>query len=619
MLHGMLCTHALPRLDSAFLEGSHPVLNIDSARQRVVAWSNEQVWLAQAVDNTSRLMQPEHHVASDTWIVAWARLDNRAELTHALNMAGQEAVLMSDAQLILRAYLHYGEACTTHLWGDYCFAIYNARDRVLFCARDRMGAKPFYYYADERMFVFSTSLALFHALDCVPVRPCMRWASQFLVANLSMDFHETAYQNIFKLPPAEQLHVADGACKKSRYFSFHTNKIHLNSSDAYIDLYRDALELAVKSRVQTSHPLGSEMSGGIDSSTVTALAAKYHTGSRDDIYTFGFAHLEQEPRYILQVNQQYNLSNSYICCHNPSRRYDPHRALQALGAPVEHTNATGHEIFYDVAAKHGVRTLLSGFGGDEFVTTIHGDLYLYELLKNKQYWALYNNLLGNPLMRALRFAKLRHSSDKHSGKISPLMRRAFDARWPDVIVSDHLLRAYSIQETYERLGDFDTGYSDLDQFTLERRWVPFVATRMENCTLMAASYGVDYRWPLLDARLIQCFLSIPSAEKFHKGIGRYLHRRAIEGTVPKDIVWKAGKYMGERMNASAMEETRLHDDLHPDLLPLLNLPRLKKQALEGSSQGRDFKKNISRVNQLDDWLKYYFEKGCDWANTPVDA
>lgn len=615
MIHGVFYRNNKQKPQPALLDGTHPVLTIDPVRQRTVTWFDTDCWLAQSIDKNAPFTA-FNDTPSPIQLVAWARLDNRDELINTLGIKPQDAYHLSDAQLILRTYLKVGDDCTRHLHGDFCFAIYNERTQTVLCVRDHMGTKPFYYYLDEDVFAFSSSLSLFHVLNGVPMKPSMEWACKFLVANLSMDFEKTAYHNIFKLAPAHQLRVSKRAVHQKRYFAFHTDKIQLSSSQAYVALYQEALERAIKCRIQTAHPLGSEISGGIDSSTVTAYAAKHFSRPLSDFYTFGFAHLEQEPRFILQVNQHYNIPNSYICCHNASHVYDPNRALQALGAPVEHSNATAHEIFYDMASKHQVRTLLSGFGGDEFVTSIHGDLYLYELLKNKKYVTLYNNLLGNPLMRALRFTKLHYYSDNQSGKINLRMRAAFASRWADTIVADELIHAYGIDRQYHAVGNFDHGYHSLDEFTLEKRWVPFVSTRMENCTLMAASYGIDYRWPLLDARLIQCFLSIPSAEKYHRGVGRYLHKRAIDGTVPKDIVWKQGKYMGEPVNQSVHAPPSLHDDLHPDLLPLLNMAKLRNQVaklpqLKGSPS-HQIKKNIHLVNQLDDWLKYYFKQGCHW-------
>jgi len=622
MIHGVLYRRpSSHRFEEKIDEQS---LRFSPGHETITTWASPNCWLAQSsYENTPFLGQD-----SPLQITAWARLDNREELAQKLKISPEQLNTLSDAALILKTYEQYGEACTTHLFGDFCFAIYDTRSETMFCARDQMGVKPFYYYFDERVFVFSTSLAMFHKLDCVPVKPSIAWASKFLIANLSMDFETTAYEKIFKLPPASQISITSTKFSKQTYFEFHTEKVNLSSTEAYVELYQKELERAIKTRIQTPHPLGTESSGGLDSSTITAYAAKYFERPLHDLYTFSFAHHEEEAQHILSVSQQYNLSNNYICCDALESQFEHTHALHTLGAPVEHGNATHHQVFYDLAAKHHVRTLLSGFGGDEFVTTLHGDLYLYELLKNKQYRTLYANLLGNPATRALRLAKLRYKTTASGGKISRRMQDAFQSRWPDNIISDDLVSAYGIEETYKARGEFDHGYNNLDQFTLENRWAPFVSTRLENCTLMAASYGIEYRWPLLDPRLIQCFLSIPSSEKYKKGMGRYLHRRAVSGIVPDNITWKASKYMGERVTPRKALKSCYTDltDLHPDLLRLINLPKLKKQAKHLEEHGIDSKnisathqasRNLGGVKQLDNWLKYYFPNGCDWADVPA--
>lgn len=473
-------------------------LRLSPAHETITTWASPSCWLVQSSSENAPLLGQD----SPLQITAWARLDNREELAQKLNVLPEQLVNISDTSLILKAYQKYAETCTNHLFGDFCFAIYDTHTETMFCARDQMGVKPFYYYVDERIFAFSTSLTMFHKLDCVPVKPSMAWASKFLLANLSMDFATTAYEKIVKLPPASQISITQTNISKQKYFEFHTEKVNLSSAEAYVELYQEHLERAIRTRIKTNHPLGTESSGGIDSSTITAYAAKYFERPLDDLYTFSFAHFEDEARHILSVSQQYNLSNNYICCDALESKFKHSHALHTLGAPVEHGNATHHQIFYDLAAKHQIRTLFSGFGGDEFVTTIHGDLYLYELLNKKHYRTLYTNLLGNPITRALRLAKLRYKTTSSGGKISRRMQDAFQSRWPDIIISDDLVSAYGLQEAYDARGEFDHGYANLDQFTLENRWAPFVSTRLENCTLMAASYGIEYRWPLLDPRLI---------------------------------------------------------------------------------------------------------------------
>ena len=118
--------------------------------------------------------------------------------------------------------------------------------------------------------------------------------------------------------------------------------------------------------------------------------------------------------------------------------------------------------------------------------------------------------------------------------------------------------------------------------------MPYVPTRLENCTLMAASYGIEYRWPLWDARLVQQYLSTPSIEKHGpRGIGRYLHRRAISGTVPERVAWKPAKDMGNNRVADAAGEKnaanlvpdfrRNEANMHPALVELIDRDKWRKQ------------------------------------------
>jgi len=149
-------------------------LKLSPTHETITTWAASSCWLVQSScyeENTLLLGQD-----SPLQITAWARLDNREELAQKLNLLPEQLVHLSDTALILKAYEHFGESCTKHLFGDFCFAIYDTRTNTLFCARDQMGVKPFYYYLDERIFAFSTSLAMFHKLDCVPVKPSMAWA-----------------------------------------------------------------------------------------------------------------------------------------------------------------------------------------------------------------------------------------------------------------------------------------------------------------------------------------------------------------------------------------------------------------------------------------------------------
>ena len=152
---------------------------------------------------------------------------------------------------------------------------------------------------------------------------------------------------------------------------------------------------------------------------------------------------------------------------------------------------------------------------------------------------------------------------------------------------------------------YDAPYRRINDFILQKLLkMPYIATRLENCTVMAAHYGVDYRWPLWDVRLVQQYLSTPSIEKVGpKGVGRYLHCRAIEHLVPKQIAWKPSKDMGYGA-ANQESQTRLlplmanraealEADLHLDLSALVDRAKLRDQIRQVRGRGKPIRPFLS--------------------------
>ena len=169
---------------------------------------------ASAEHNNNRCLSNKNFV-----IVAWARLDNRDELAQKLDIPLKTLQETNDTSLLFQAFMKYGEECTRHIYGDFAFIVYDIQKKTIFCARDHMGIKPFYYYHDNDVFVFSSSIALFHKLDFVPVNPDMEWASRYLIG-ISMDFEKTAYDKIYKLRPAQQLNVSKNKLEKKLILNF---------------------------------------------------------------------------------------------------------------------------------------------------------------------------------------------------------------------------------------------------------------------------------------------------------------------------------------------------------------------------------------------------------------
>jgi len=242
---------------------------------------------------------PFHDAEARIYGASWARIDNREELACKLGMSPRAADRICDTELICRCYRKWKEDCIAHLIGDFVFVIYDKPEKRVFCGRDHMGVKPFYYHLSKDRFVCATSLAPLNRLKDLSIHISRQWMVDYLT-HLSMSFNETPYREIHKLPPAHTLTVTPETHRLRQYFQLSAEpELALKDSREYVDAYREQLETAIKCRLDTTYPLGSELSGGIDSSTITAYAARFFHQPLSRLHAFAFANSELEPQYIL--------------------------------------------------------------------------------------------------------------------------------------------------------------------------------------------------------------------------------------------------------------------------------------------------------------------------------
>src|SRR5690348_12800641 len=207
------------------------------------------------------------------WITADVRLDCRAELEGKLNAAGQRVRRAApDSELILAAYAAWGEACIQELRGDFAFAIWDARKKNLFCARDHFGLKPFYYCDLGDLFLFSNTL------QCLRLHPAVSdelndaAVGDFLLFGLNYDQATTTFRDVRRLPRAHILSVCAQGLRAERYwFPPIDGRIRYRRPDEYIEHFRLLMQAAVADRVRDSR-VGILLSGGLDSSSIAATA-----------------------------------------------------------------------------------------------------------------------------------------------------------------------------------------------------------------------------------------------------------------------------------------------------------------------------------------------------------
>src|SRR6266478_5893504 len=227
-------------------------------------WMDGSIGLGHAMLRTTRESLGERQPAS---------LDGRAEFIAELQRSGRVVPLSApDSELILHAYATWGTPCVEHLRGDFSFAIWDARNKQLFCARDHFGIKSFYYVQRENLFLFSNTL------NCLRMHPEVSdelneaAIGDFLLFGLNYDNATTSFRDIQRLPPAHSLSISPEGLKIRRYWAPPTDgRIRYSKPEEYVENFQSLLKAAVADRLRTDR-VGILFIGGLDSSSVAAVA-----------------------------------------------------------------------------------------------------------------------------------------------------------------------------------------------------------------------------------------------------------------------------------------------------------------------------------------------------------
>ncbi len=516
------------------------------------------------------------------------------------------------------AWRQWGTEMPSHLTGDWSLVIGTAEETFL--ARDPVGMKPLFYRIDGNRLHHGFSVAELRRDTDGPATPDPDWMARYLLG-LSLSHDRTAYHEIRRLPPGHWLlHRPGQVPRLVRYHHWRDDAPDARRRDpAHVAAYRSALEQAIRRRMMPQGVMGVEISGGMDTSTLLAFLARFTDDPDARLSGFSYAMLEQERACIAESVKAAGISRVFLIDNPMANRIDDAAMLfgsRTLGQPAEHANATGHVPFYEECRRQGITTLYSGFGGDEVVTG-SGALLHWELADKRRLLALMQIKSGSLPMRALRALK-GAVLPRRKPPFHPAIRQAYERRWPTLFVRDAVVERLALREAFMQSAAYDGPYRAINDFIIGHQLQhPNLAIRMENCTIIAAAYGVDYRWPLLDAQLVQHYLSTPSIEKYGPhGTTRYLHRRAIDGIVPDSIAWKPSKSMGgliaggqEQIMSMTLAAARRHEaHLHPALDPIIDRGKLRgliDRARHGPSTLEftiAFLLNINALRELNLWL-----------------
>ena len=471
-------------------------------------------------------------------IVFHGRLDNRDELTAQLSAADP-----TDAALTLMAYDMWGDACPARLLGDFAFAIWDAGTRTMFCARDVMGVKPFYYHVSHQTLVIASELRQIVASGELEVRPNEGMVAEYLAASVRSQ-GETLYRGVMRLPAAHTMTVTETGIKLRRYWQLEpdadvTCRDDHEYAERFSDLFRDAVACRMR-----GGPVAFFLSGGLDSSSVVATAAAL--GAKVETFSMVFPGHESldESRYIDDVVASCGATAHVTTSPRPARHANRRNIASRRDVADLPCDVIGESLLA-MMKDRGARVALSGHGGDH---AFAGSIYHYaDLLRSRDYVAFARQLWADartpdngwsildPLLCGVR-PLLSHSV---RNALRPLARRVGLVPGEPDWIDRRFASRVSLQD---RLRAGDT----IDAPTFGRRtacenyesgWL-FLVNEMTDCR--AAEYGLDERHPFLDRRVVEFAVGIPESQRWHGRETKVVVRRAIP-SLPRSVRTRTDK------------------------------------------------------------------------------
>jgi asparagine synthase (glutamine-hydrolysing) len=483
-------------------------------------------------------------------LTAAARIDNREELLALLEPAGGWPAPPGDGELILAAYRRWGEQCPERLLGDFAFAVWDAPRRTLFAARDPLGVRPLYYHRGPRHIAFASDITALLALPEVPRRPSERRIADFLAVRLE-DKETTFYEEVLRLPPAHSFRASDARFAMRRYWRLDPRReIRLASDGEYAEAFRETFSRAVACRLRSVHPVGSMLSGGLDSSAIACSARRLlEESGRGPLHTFSavFDDLPQcdERVYIDEVLAGGGCTPHFV----RGDRLDPFAGMEAmlerLGQPFHGPNFFLHHALFATARNAGVRILLDGIDGD--TTVSHGLPHLDDLARSGRFLALARELAalhrrrGTPWPRLIFARVLRPLVPEPLRNLRRIGRRGRVDDGPLGIIHPDLARR---GEPREPLAPARSPLSAVPASRAEhwrRLTRGLIPHALEVLDAAGGALGLEPAFPFFDARLVALCLAFPPEQKIRSGWTRFVLRNALDGILPERIRWRGGK------------------------------------------------------------------------------
>lgn len=494
--------------------------------------------------------QPMSNEDNSLWIICNGEIYNYLELKEELIVKGHVFKSNTDTEVILHSYEEEGVACLRKFVGMWGFALWDNRKKVLFCARDRIGKKPFYYFHNHDFFIFASEIKALLKNPAVSSAPNDKTIFRYLYQGILRDLYnqffyvdaseETFFAQVKQLLPGHYLTLKEGRLEIRKYWSLNfKDKIFHKDDWKYIEEFKSIFENAVKIRLRGDVPLGVYLSGGLDSSSVACMVKRLLPDQKIKAFTTYFEGTKYDERnYARLVAKDTDFDWESMA---PSRQgifADMENIVRSMDQPFTELSIYPQWAVMRQAKVSGIRIMLNGHGGDEILGGYPTNFpyYFADLIKGG-HLCLFWKEAG---IHAQRYNTSRYADAMQAGRVmlsnaipGSLKNRLknMTLKHTDILQRDFLMENISgmpVMPDAQTLDFMDINFS----ITMAFYPLPFWLHSEDRVSM---NFSVESRSPFLDHRLVEYCARLPCRQKIRNGFTKYLLRESLKGVLPQEI------------------------------------------------------------------------------------
>ena len=545
------------------------------------------------IDLSSAGAQPMHYLQRYT-IIYNGEIYNYQELRRDLQKSGYHFKSGTDTEVILAAYDLYAEGCLQYFDGMFAFSIWDEKLQTLFCARDRFGEKPFYYYSENKIFAFGSEMKSLWAIG-IEKKPETRMMLNYLslghVQNPSNQA-QTFYKDIFSLPAAHYAvyKPAGDRLTITSYWSLDKEQTQKIREKDAVSIFESILEKSVNKRLRSDVEIGTSLSGGLDSSSIAWFVKKMlrPPGTQDGFKSFSavFPGFEKdESKYINEVASQLKLQNFQTTPTAEGLIDEFEKLCWHQEEPFPSSSIYAQYKVFELAASNNTKVLLDGQGADEVMAGYHKYIhwFLQEMVSRYKFpearrerkllkynhaefkWG-YKNVIASLLpshvsiaLEKKEYNSILHNPDLSGDALNFLRGREWEGIHKPIVTKLNDILHFNTTEL---------GLGELLRFA-DRN---------------SMAHGVEVRLPFLNAQLVKFVFTLPSVFKINNGYTKSILRKTMDKKLGDDIVWRKDKVGFEPPQKGWMNEPLVKDFIFEAKKKLVSEKILKESVLHKSPQ-----------------------------------